>query len=91
MIDLPGAQFLKLVADDKVSQVAGGDCAPVPQPEVIGRVYRRHLDGAHGLQPQADCLAHHGVDIAVLEQVATGTVIDHQQAAGVGQVRYQGQ
>ncbi len=91
VVDLPDAQALQVIADQEVGAVAGADGAQLAQAEVGGRVDGGELDGPQRVQPQGDGLAHHGVHVAVLLEVAAGAVVHHQQAAGGRAVGDQGQ
>ena len=91
IVDLARPQVRQVVGDDEVGQVAGRYRPAVAQPEVGGGVDGGELDGPQRVQAQADGLAHHGVQVAVVEEVPGRAVVHHQQAAGVGVVGHQGQ
>src|SRR5699024_2680396 len=66
--------------DDKVSQVARGDGAPVVQQEVPGGIVAGHLHGGDGVHPQADGPLDDVVDVAFFQQVVGVLVVGAEHA-----------
>ncbi len=77
--DLVDDERRQIRDDEEVGQPPRRDRAQFAlQPEMLGRVERRHLDRRHRLQPLRNGVAHDAVHVAVLDQGAGMAVVGAQ-------------
>ena len=80
LVDLLDLEGLEVVDDDKVTQIAGGDSAPVVQQEIPGGVVTGHLHSGDGVCAQSDGPLDDIVDVTLFQQIAGVLVVGAEHA-----------
>ena len=71
----------QIIHNGKVSQISGGNGAPVVQQEVPGRVQTCHLHHLNGVSAQSHCLAADVIHVSFFQQIIGMLVIGAEHTA----------
>ena len=70
----------EVIEHRQVRPIPRRDHTQLPQPEIPGRIHRRHIDCPGCRHPGSYCLPHDIVDMPRAQQIRRMTVIRHEQA-----------
>ncbi|MBT9160630.1 MAG: hypothetical protein DDT24_00607 [Chloroflexi bacterium] len=83
----------EIVEHHQVCPIARSYCPQSAQPEVFRSIDGGHLNGPDGVESPVYRLSHHGVDVAIAQEIGATAVVYHKEASlegPVGNQREQG-